>query len=115
MSVVSSVALAAQSLVADAVIALAAKDGETFDPDKVTPGPEGFIATAVFAAAVILLGFLLVKRLRRNSYRHEIREDIAAELAEAGTADDAGATGSAPEETQRSEGSGDSGSRGTGA
>lgn len=115
MSVVSSVALAAQSLVADAVIALAAKDGETFDPDKVTPGPEGFIATAVFAAAVILLGFLLVKRLRRNSYRHEIREDIAAELADAGTAGDAGAKGAAPEETQRGEDSDDSGSRGTGA
>ncbi len=108
MSVVSSVALAAQSFVAEAVIAVAAKDGETFDADKVTPGPEGFIATAVFAAAVIALGFLLVKRLRRNTYRHEIREDIAAELAESENADGAGSENNA-------RGDGNDGSRGTGA
>ncbi|MGO2140371.1 MAG: hypothetical protein ACTH30_08140 [Leucobacter sp.] len=81
MSVVMSVANAAQSVIAETVIAIAAREGEEFNADKVTPGPEGFIATAVFAVAVILLGFLLVKRIRRNSYRHEVREEIAAELA----------------------------------
>ena len=85
MSVVMSALHAVQNAATHAVIALAAKEGEEFNPDKVTPGPEGFIATAVFAAAVITLGFLLVKRIRRNSFRHEIREDIAAELAESGT------------------------------
>ncbi|WP_416550113.1 hypothetical protein [Leucobacter sp. BZR 635] len=80
-----------------AAIAVAAKNGEEFNPDKVTPGPEGFIATAVFAAAVITLGFLLVKRIRRNSYRHEIRDDIAAELAGAQQpATGAAAGGAAP-------------------
>lgn len=62
--------------------AFAAEDGEQFDPSKVTPGPEGFIATAVFAAAVLTLGFLLVRRIRRGQYREEVRESIAAELAE---------------------------------
>lgn len=53
-----------------------------FNEDKVTPGAEGFIATAVFALAVLLLGFLLVRRIRRSSFRTEAREVIAAEIAE---------------------------------
>ncbi|MGO3147051.1 MAG: hypothetical protein ACTIJ6_05155 [Leucobacter sp.] len=52
-----------------------------FNADKVTPGPEGFIMTAVFAAAVLVLGFLLVRRIRRSQYRAEARENIAAEIA----------------------------------
>lgn len=86
MSVVMSALHTVQAAVTHAAIAFTAAEGEEFNPDKVTPGPEGFIATAAFAAAVIVLGFLLVKRIRRNSYRHEIRDEIAAELAEAGTA-----------------------------
>lgn len=85
MSAVMSALQAVHATAVQAAFALAAKNGEEFNPDKVTPGPEGFIATAVFAAAVITLGFLLVKRIRRNGYRHAIREDIAAELSEAGT------------------------------
>ncbi len=53
-----------------------------FNEDKVSPGPEGFIATAVFALAVLVLGFLLVRRIRRSHFRAEARESIAAELAE---------------------------------
>lgn len=72
----------------------AAQDTE-FNPDSVSPGPAGFIATAVFAAAVIVLGYLLVSRIRRNQYRHEVREQIDAELAgDSGTqASDAGKNG----------------------
>lgn len=69
------------SALAEAVLLVAASD-EQFDPTKVTPGPAGFVMTAVFGAAVIVLGFLLVTRLRRNAYRHEVRESIEAELAE---------------------------------
>ncbi|QIK64024.1 hypothetical protein G7068_13070 [Leucobacter viscericola] len=65
---------------------IAEKNAE-FDPDKVTPGVAGFVMVAVLAGAIILLGFSLVKRLRRNAYRSEIREDIANELA-AGEAQD---------------------------
>lgn len=81
MSVVMSAVAALHTAVTHQAIAFATAAGEEFNPDKVTPGPEGFIATAVFAAAVILLGFLLVNRLRRNGYRHEIRDEIAAEIA----------------------------------
>ena len=62
-----------------------------FDPDSVTPGPWGFIFTAAVAVAVLLLGFNLVRRLRRSQYRHEIRAELEAELAardgEAGSGD----------------------------
>lgn len=92
MSVVMSALHTVQTATAHAAIAIAAQNGQEFDPNKVTPGPEGFIATAVFAAAVITLGFLLVKRLRRNGYRSEIREEIAAELAETGTTTAGGST-----------------------
>lgn len=58
-----------------------AEDNAEFDPNKVTPGFEGFIFTGIMAAAVIVLGFLLVSRLRRNSYRAEVREQIEHELS----------------------------------
>lgn len=107
MSVVMSALHTVQVAATHAAIAFAATDGEEFNPDKVTPGPEGFIATAVFAAAVIVLGFLLVKRIRRNSYRHEIRDEIAAELAEAGTAADGSpAAGGSDAQGPAAEGSG---------
>lgn len=60
-----------------------AEDSTEFDPNQVTPGVEGFLFTGLMAAGIIGLGFLLVSRLRRNSYRHEVRSDIAAELGEA--------------------------------
>ena len=61
---------------------LAAAENDTqFDPTTVSPGTAGFIFSGLLAAAVIVLGFLLVSRLRRNAYRHEVREQIADELA----------------------------------
>lgn len=98
MSVVMSAVHAVHTVAVNAAAALSTavlstKGGAEFDPNKVTPGPAGFIATAAFAAAVILLGFLLVKRLRRNAYRHEIRDEIAAELAAAEGAPGAAAGG----------------------
>lgn len=73
-------------------VALAAEDTE-FDPASVTPGVVGFVVTAVFALAVILLGTDLVRRVRRSQYRAEIAEELQAELAErdgAGSQDVAG-------------------------
>lgn len=73
-------------------VALAAEDTE-FDPASVTPGVIGFVVTAVFALAVILLGTDLVRRVRRSQYRAEIAEELQAELAErdgAGSQDGAG-------------------------
>lgn len=75
------------------IAAIAATKGDTeFDATTVSPGAEGFIATAAFAAAVIALGFLLVSRIRRNNYRHEVREEIAAELSGSPETDEASGT-----------------------
>lgn len=61
--------------------ALAAEKAD-FDETAVTPGVIGFIVTALFAVAVILLGADLVRRVRRSQYRAEIERELAAELAE---------------------------------
>lgn len=72
-----------------------------FDPDIVTPGAAGFIATGVFALAVIILGVNLVRRLRRNAYRHQVREELAAEQAAGASADGDGvAPDAAPGRTE---------------
>ncbi|QIM15937.1 hypothetical protein G7067_05110 [Leucobacter insecticola] len=72
-----------------AVVAKFAEDEAAFDPTKVTPGWEGFAFTGLVAVAIIALGFNLVARLRRNAYRAEVREEIAAELS---GGDDSGET-----------------------
>lgn len=59
-----------------------------FNPDTVTPGFVGFILTGGLAIAVIFLGINLVRRLRRNAYRHDIRDEIEAELSAAERSDD---------------------------
>lgn len=98
MSVWGIAAGAVQQAAAQAGVVLAETDTE-FDPTTVSPGVMGFVMTGVFAVAVIGLGFLLVTRLRRNAYRHEIRESIERELADRDAASGAGApeTPEAPE------------------
>ena len=44
--------------------------------------PEKKDFMCAFAILVILLGFSLVRRLRRNAYRHQVREELEAEIAE---------------------------------
>lgn len=77
--------------------ALAAEETE-FDESVVTPGVLGFVVTALFAVAVILLGADLVRRIRRNQYRAEIQEELAAEIAERDAAENGAAGGGAPAE-----------------
>lgn len=60
--------------------AQASNDAE-FDPDTVTPGIWGFVATALVAIAVVFLGFDMVRRIRRTNYKAEISEKLEAELA----------------------------------
>jgi hypothetical protein len=62
-------------------IALAATPDPDFDPNTVTPGVIGFVAIFLVAAATVLLGFDVVRRIRRVTYRSEIRERLDAELA----------------------------------
>lgn len=64
-----------------AISLFVAQEGE-FDEDIVSPGVAGFVITGLVGLAVILLGFDLVRRLRRSRYRHEIRAQIEEELAE---------------------------------
>lgn len=78
-------------------------EGEQFDENLVSPGVAGFLVVAVLALAVFALGMNLVRRLRRNRYRYEIREELEAEIAErdaaaaAGSELNRGEAGNAPE------------------
>jgi len=56
---------------------------EEFDPNTVTPGVIGFLATFGLALIVVLLAFDMVRRVRRTRYRAEIGEQLDAEEAEA--------------------------------
>ncbi|MBD3942369.1 hypothetical protein IF188_11730 [Microbacterium sp. NEAU-LLC] len=49
------------------------------DPDLVTPGVVGFLATAFVAIAVILLVWDMMRRIRRGRVRADIREELDAE------------------------------------
>ncbi|MFC7431036.1 MULTISPECIES: hypothetical protein [unclassified Agrococcus] len=70
------------------------RNAPAFDPDSVTPGVIGFIATAVVAIAVCLLLFDMNRRVRRVKYREEVRAEIAAEQAAAEGASAPGETSS---------------------
>jgi|GEM_PF-610467 len=70
---------------ASAITVVAAAE-EEFDPNDVTPGVVGFIATILIMVAVLLLVLDMVRRIRRVNYRAEARERIAAEEAAAADA-----------------------------
>lgn len=82
-----------------------------FDPNSVTPGVIGFFAILLIAVAVVLLMIDMSRRVRRNRYRGEVREKLAAEAAEAsqtaeGEASDLGSGATADaEEPETDEGS----------
>jgi large-conductance mechanosensitive channel len=58
----------------------------TGDPDLISPGSVGFIITFLVAAATILLVIDMVRRVRRVSYREQIREKLDAEQTESNDA-----------------------------
>ena len=51
------------------------------DPNGVTPGVVGFLATAGVGIAVMFLALDLVRRIRRLRYREEARMNVDAEQA----------------------------------
>ncbi|WP_243752231.1 hypothetical protein [Leucobacter weissii] len=55
--------------------------------------PVAFAVTALFALAVFALGWDLVRRVRRNQYRAEIREALAEEVAQRDAAASSDAAG----------------------
>ncbi|MET0844148.1 MAG: hypothetical protein ABWY23_09870, partial [Mycetocola sp.] len=77
---------ASWNTVTDAIWRLAATPTPTpslnIDANDVTPGPAGFLIVAVIAAAVFLLIFDMLRRIRRVNYKAEINERLQAELDE---------------------------------
>jgi len=49
------------------------------DPNLVTPGVAGFIATLVVGMGVLLVALDMSRRIRRNRYRGEISERLDRE------------------------------------
>jgi hypothetical protein len=80
-----------------------ADDKPMFDPNSVTPGVIGFLATFAIIAVVVLLATDMVRRVRRTQYRAEVNERLDAEAAalaeQDGLGDDpeAGPRGDLPE------------------
>ncbi|WP_157156796.1 hypothetical protein [Diaminobutyricimonas sp. LJ205] len=66
---------------------------EGFDPEQVTPGVIGFLATAGVGILIVLLLIDMNRRIRRNTYRAQVRAQLEAErrAAEAGEEPDAAA------------------------
>lgn len=52
-----------------------------FNPADVTPGPIGFIFTAVFMVAVGLLVMSMMTRMSRVNARYQVREELEREAA----------------------------------
>lgn len=52
---------------------------EDFDLNSVTPGVAGFVAIFLIVVAVIVLIFDMVRRIRRTTYRAEVKERLEAE------------------------------------
>lgn len=64
-------------------VLLSTDDQPQFDPDTVTPGFIGFIATFGVAAIVILLVIDMVRRVRRVNYREQVRRQLEQEALDA--------------------------------
>ncbi|WP_105033626.1 hypothetical protein [Cryobacterium aureum] len=64
------------------VLAVTPTPAPEIDPNTVTPGVVGFIVVFLIGAATLLLGFDLVRRIRRTTYRAEISARLEAEIAE---------------------------------
>ena len=62
---------------------LGADDQPQFDPNTVTPGFVGFIATFGVAVIVILLVIDMVRRVRRVNYREQVRQQLEQEARDA--------------------------------
>ncbi|TFD90538.1 hypothetical protein E3T51_02630 [Cryobacterium serini] len=63
------------------VLAVTPTPDPDFDPNTVTPGVVGFLAIFFVAVATVLLCLDVVRRIRRTTYRAEIKERLDAELA----------------------------------
>lgn len=81
--------IALPAAVATSVVTVLA-DVTTPDPDTVTPGIIGFVATFGIALITLFLIIDMVRRVRRVNYRAQVREELEAELAAQSAKDAAG-------------------------
>lgn len=58
---------------------------ETIDPELVSPGVVGFIATVLVSGLTLLLLLDMVRRMRRVNMRADIKAKLDAEEAAEGT------------------------------
>lgn len=75
------------------IIVLASEDlipAIEVDPNSVTPGVVGFLATLFVAVGVLVIITDMVRRVRRVRYRSEINEKLDAEAASGGLTTPAG-------------------------
>lgn len=75
------------------IIVLASEDlipAIEVDPNSVTPGVVGFLATLFVAVGVLVIITDMVRRVRRVRYRSEINEKLDAEDASGGLTTPAG-------------------------
>ena len=63
------------------VLAATPTPAPDLDPNTVTPGVIGFLLFLFVAGATVLLCLDVVRRIRRTTYRAEIRARLNAELA----------------------------------
>ncbi|TFB71265.1 hypothetical protein E3O06_12955 [Cryobacterium glaciale] len=63
------------------VLAVTPTPDPDFDPNTVTPGVVGFVVFFLIAVATLLLCLDVVRRIRRTTYRAEIKERLDAEIA----------------------------------
>ncbi|TFD24256.1 hypothetical protein [Cryobacterium sp. TMS1-13-1] len=62
-------------------VVLAATPDPDFDPNTVTPGVVGFLVFFLIALATLVLCLDVVRRIRRTTYRAEIKARLDAEVA----------------------------------
>ncbi|WP_448005371.1 hypothetical protein [Agromyces bauzanensis] len=86
-------------MIAAAVPLLVRAEEEEFDPNLVTPGVVGFVATFLVMVVVVLLILDMVRRIRRVNYRAEVRQQLEAERLEAEFASDGEGAAAAPDAT----------------
>ncbi|WP_066040439.1 hypothetical protein [Herbiconiux solani] len=90
--------IALPTLVATSVVTVLA-DVTTPDPDTVTPGIIGFVATFGIALITLFLIIDMVRRVRRVNYRAQVREELEAELAAQAAQDATGSDAERPNGT----------------
>lgn len=56
---------------------------DELDPNTISPGYGGFIATGAVAVVVVVLGILMVRTVRRINYRAQVQAEIEREKAAA--------------------------------